>query len=558
MNNVLVNQKSLYLRQHAENPVAWQPYSAETLAMAKKQNKPLFISIGYSSCHWCHVMAHETFEDPSAAEVLNKYFIPVKIDREEHPEIDKKYQFYLHATGKKGGWPLSVFALPDGRAYFGGTYFPPEQRHNLPAFKEIVTQVGSLFQDNPKEAIKYAENYEKFYSKFIQAEHTQESLEDFYTDDVLKIFKKMMDTEEGGIGKDAKFPNVPVMRAMMEFFDDKEVADFLCLTADKMCTSGLYDHINGGFYRYTVDRQWHVPHFEKMLYDNAQNATFLLDMYEKTDNILYLYIAEKTIDFILSEFNTEFGLISSMDADSPAEDGKNIEGFYYLVSEAHIEPIKDHVELIEGVINLKTCDHNSYIQMEGHFEKLKEVNERAKPNKDRKVILSQNMLFCSALLKMFEMSGREYYMEQATALLGKMKHLHMDEAAIFRINYEGEIFNSVALEDYAQTIKTYLDFFDVTNERAFLAEASAITESALELFYADGIFYLDTSKTVVDTFDDSTPNPSCLMVSIMDRYADYMDLPKDKQMLDFAADRLIKYAGGHPTLFAALKGYLGR
>lgn len=558
MNNLLNNEKSLYLRQHAENPVSWQPYTPETIAMAKRENKPMFISIGYSSCHWCHVMAHETFEDPAAAKVLNDNFVPVKIDREEFPEIDKKYQFYLHATGKRGGWPLSVFTLPDGRAFFGGTYFPPEAKHNLPAFKDIVSQLGTLYKTNPKEANKYADNYDNFYKKFISTEHDMDSLTDFYTLDVLNIYKKMMDKVNGGIGNDAKFPNIPILNAMLDYFDNKDIADFLKLTADKMCTSGLYDHINGGFYRYTVDKYWRVPHFEKMLYDNAQNATFLLSMFEKTDNILYLTIAEKTIDFILSEFNSEFGLISAMDADSLGEDGKNVEGFYYTVSEQLIEPVKDMIELHDGVINVKSADYKEYIQLDSHFEKLRESNERAKPNKDTKVVLSLNMLFCSALLKMFEMSGREYYMEQATALLGKMKHLHMDEKKLFRINYNGEIHETVTLEDYAFTIKTYLDFFDITNERPFLSEAAAFTEAAIELFYCDGIFYLDTNKQVVDTFDDSTPNPSCLMVELIEKHGEYMDISKDKEMIDFAADRLIKYAGGHPTLFNALKGYLGK
>ena len=315
---------------------------------------------------------------------------------------------------------------------------------------------------------------------------------------------------------------------MLTYYEDKEVSDFLIQTADKMCTSGIFDHVNGGFYRYTVDRQWHVPHFEKMLYDNAQNASFLLNMYARTHNLLYLHIAERTIDFVLDEFNTEYGLISSIDADSPADGGENVEGFYYLVSEEHIEPVKDHVELFEGVINLKNVDHETYIKLESHFEKLREVNERSKPRKDSKVILSQNMLFCSALLKIFEMSGKDYYMEQATALLNKMKHLHMDNTALFRINYEGDVFKSVSLEDYARQSKTYLDFFDITNERIFLTEAAAFTEAAAKLFYENGIFHLDEHRTVVDTFDDSTPNPAAMMVKIYEDYADYMGIRKIK------------------------------
>jgi len=558
MQNELNKEKSLYLRQHAENPVAWQAYKPETIKKAIKENKPLFISIGYSSCHWCHVMAHESFEDAKTAEILNNNFIPVKIDREEYPAIDKMYQFYLHATGKKGGWPLSVFALPDGRPFFGGTYFPPEAKHSLPAFADILTQLGNLYQKTPLEAKKYADNYDKFQKKFSATEYTFENLLAMNTNSVLDVYKKMFDKVNGGIGTDAKFPNVPVLNSMMTYYDDPEISSFLIKTADKLCTTGIYDHINGGFYRYTVDSQWRVPHFEKMLYDNAQNASFLLDMFEKTDNIFYLKIAEKTIDFILSEFNTEFGLITAMDADSMDEEGKSIEGFYYLVTEKHIEPVSDNVDLHEGVINIKSADYAKYVVMESHFDKLKEANERAKPRKDDKVILSLNMLFCSTLLKMFEMSGKEFYMEQATALLVKMRHFLVDGDNLFHINYQGDIFANTTLEDYAYTIRTFLDFFEVTKERPFLADAAAFTARAMELFYCDGIFYLDENKKVVDTFDDSTPNPACVMVSILEEYAELMGMEKEQQARDFASDRFIKYAGGHPTLFASFKEYLGK
>ena len=556
MRNELGKEKSLYLLQHAENPVEWQPWSPSALALAKKTNKPLFISIGYSSCHWCHVMAHESFENEAVAKIINDSFIPVKVDREEFPAVDKMYQFYLHATGKRGGWPLSIFALPDGRPFFGGTYFPPEARHGLPAFSDMLTQLGKLYSETPAEAAKYADNYDKFRKKFNAPEYTLADVGSLSKASVLDVFKKMFDTKNGGLGKDAKFPNVPVMTALLDYYDDPEVAAFLKFTADRLCTSGIFDHVNGGFYRYTVDKKWQVPHFEKMLYDNAQNASFLLAMFEKTDNMLYMKIAERTIDFILSEFSTEYGLITAMDADSPDGSGKNVEGFYYIVSDDHIKPVAENVVLHEGVINLVNTDYETYVKLEPHFEKLKEANDRVKPAKDDKVILPLNMLFCSALLHMFEMSGREFYMEQATALLGKMKHFLMDGRNLFRINYQGEVFANATLEDYVYTVKTYLDFFEVSKERPFLAEASALTEQAVKLFYDGGIFYLDADRKVADTFDDSTPNPACMMADIIEKYADLMGIPKDAAALNFAADRFMKYAGGHPTLFSAFKEYL--
>jgi uncharacterized protein YyaL (SSP411 family) len=555
MINILNEEKSLYLLQHKDNPVAWQPYSAKTLGLAKILNKPLFISIGYSSCHWCHVMAHESFEMPSTADILNKYFIPVKLDREEFPEVDKSYQFYLQATGKRGGWPLSIFALPDGRAFFGGTYFPPEARHSLPAFRDIVTQLGELYKNKPEEAEKYAENYDNFRDKFYASEHTVEDLSGISTSDVLDIFKRMFDMEHGGLGTDAKFPNYPVLSAMLDFYDNPDVAAFLRLTADKLCTSGIYDHINGGFYRYAVDRGWTVPHFEKMLYDNAQNSVFLLEMFARTDNVLYLKIAEKTLDFILSEFSTEFGMITAMDADSIRDDGKSIEGYYYLATEAMVKPFAEHVTLHEGVININEADHDNYLNLEKYFDSIREKNTREKPAKDGKVILSQNMMFVSALLKMFEMSGRDYYLEQSSALLGKLRHFLINGTDLYRINYTGDIFANVTLEDYVHTIKAYIDFFEVTKERPFLAEAAALTQKALEIFAKDGVLYLDTAKKVIDTFDDSTQNPASLLTLILSQYGGLMGIENNRRIQDYAADRFIKYAGGHPTLLSAFKEY---
>lgn len=557
MLNELNKEKSLYLRQHQENPVAWQAYKPETLKLAQKENKPLFISIGYSSCHWCHVMAHESFEDPKTAEILNKNFIPVKVDREEFPSIDKKYQFYLHATGKRGGWPLSVFCLPDGRPFFGGTYYPPVARHNLPAFSDMLMQLGKLYRESPQEAAKYADNYDRFLEKFLAAEHTSQALSEISRGEMLEVFKKMFDMENGGIGTDAKFPNIPVLSAMLSFWEDEDVSAFLRLTADRLCTSGIYDHINGGFYRYTVDKRWQVPHFEKMLYDNALNASFLLEMFERTDNMLYMKTAEKTIDFILTEFSTEFGLIAATDADSLDETGKNAEGFYYLVTEEQAAPIKDHVELTEGVITVKEADYEKYVELEKVFETIKKSNSRQKPGRDEKVILSQNMMFCSALLKMSEMSGKDFYMEQATALYGKIKHFLSDGDTLFRINYQGDIFGNVTLEDYAATIRTSLDFFEITKEKVFLKEASAFTARAFEMFFADGKFYLDKDRSVVETFDDSTPNPLALMLNILENHGPELGMPPEQEFIDFCADRLIKYAGGHPTLFSAMKDRIG-
>jgi uncharacterized protein YyaL (SSP411 family) len=295
-----------------------------------------------------------------------------------------------------------------------------------------------------------------------------------------------------------------------------------------------------------------------MLYDNAQNAEFLLDMFDKTDNVLYLKIAQKTIDFVLNEFNSDFGLITAMDADSFSDDGRSIEGYYYLVTEKHVEPIKDHVDLHEGVINLKDVDYKTYLELEVHFDKLKKANDRDKPNKDEKVILSLNMMFCKTLLKMAEMSGEDFYIEQATALFNKLRHFLIEGNNLFRINYNGDIFGHTTLEDYVQTIDAHMAFFDMTKEKTFLAAASAFMEHAIDSFTDKGVIYLTSEMNVVDTFDDSTPNPAGMLIKLLEEYSEIFGVAKDQEIMDFAADRFIKYTGGHPTLLSALKGYINK
>jgi uncharacterized protein YyaL (SSP411 family) len=307
-----------------------------------------------------------------------------------------------------------------------------------------------------------------------------------------------------------------------------------------------------------VDRHWTVPHFEKMLYDNAQNAVFLLEMYERTDNMLYFRIAEKTIDFILHEFNTDFGLIAAMDADSISDDGKLIEGYYYLYPETAVEPIKEQITLNEGVININDADYENYVRLEQHFDFLKDRNTREKPAKDTKIILSQNMLFCKALLKMFEVSGKDFYLEQAAALMNKMRHFHMEGSTLFRVNYAGDVMHHVTLEDYAYTIDALLEFLHITKERSFMTEAAKLTARALELFTKDGLIYLDIDKTVADTFDDSIPNPIGVFAGVLLQYGDALGVENTGKILDYAADRLIKYASGHPTLFSHFKRYINK
>lgn len=560
LENVLKHQKSFYLLQHKNNPVAWQPWGAETIKLAQEQDKPIMVSIGYSACHWCHVMEKESFEDEATAAVINKYFIPVKVDKEEYPDIDKRYQFYLQSTGVNGGWPLNCFLLPDGTPFYGGTYYPKEPGNGLPAFKEVLEKVGEIYKTDRAHVRETAKNYLAFLDEFNEAKF---SLETFGSTPVTVFdneFYRIMDMENGGFGAGARFPQIPSLLFLLKRFEKERTAEFLKKTADKLCISGIADHIYGGFFRYTVDKEWHTPHFEKMLYDNALNTIFLIRMFEKTDNRLYLYTAGKALDFILDEFNTEFGLMSSMDADSLDTKGKMDEGFYYkivnrdiaLFSEDEKKKLFEHLFPYQGVAAFAKADYEGVIKTEPLLEKLREgAAYKEKPAKDNKVILSWNALFGLALLEYSEVAGEEYYFEQAKMLLGKLEHFLIDGTHLNRINYGGDIFNYSTLEDYAFTASLYMKLFDITAERAFLAKAESLVEQAMQDFIFDGRLHLDKAGKVTDTFDDSIPSAIGVLVSLIKSHADKIDVRLLTEIDNFLADRMLKYPTAHATLLNA-------
>jgi len=560
LENILKNERSIYLLQHKDNPVAWQPWNDATLKLAQEQDKPIMVSVGYSACHWCHVMEKESFEDPEIAEVINRYFIPVKVDREEYPDVDKRYQFYLQSTGVNGGWPLNCFLLPDGTPFYGGTYYPKEPGHGLPAFKEILEKIGELYRTDRAHVRQTAKNYISFLDEFKEVKFDLEHFESTPVSAFDNEFYRIMDMENGGFGAGARFPQIPSLLYLMKRFEKERISAFLTKTADILCSGGICDHIHGGFFRYTVDKEWRTPHFEKMLYDNALNAIFLARMFDKTENMLYLHTARKAIDFILEEFNTEFGLISSMDADSPDSKGKMAEGFYYkifnrdmvLLSEEDKKKLFEHVFPYEGVAAFAKADYESRILVQPLIDKLKEGSVyKTKPAKDNKVILSQNALFCKALLEYSETAGDEYYFEQAKMLLGKLEHFLIDGTHLNRINYNGDIFNYATLEDYAFTADMYIKFFDITSEKSFLVKAKTLLEQALEEFTTNGLLHLDRAGKVLETFDDSMPSAVGLTAELIIHNKERLGLEITSETENFLADRAVKYPTAHSTVLSA-------
>lgn len=558
MKNNLKYEKSLYLKQHSENPVNWLSLRDDPFKMALDENKPVFISIGYSACHWCHVMSRKTFCNQEIADYLNTHFISVKIDREEYPDMDKKYQFYLQIIRNHGGWPLSVFTDFEGVPFYGGTYFPPEESHGLPRFIEILKTVNDFYHNDKQRLLAIKENYKKILAEYKEMSSDLPDVKKMLDSFELKI-SEILDFEKGGLSGNNKFPNIPTLLALLEptVINLPEIKKFLIKTANILCTSGIYDHINGGFFRYCVDTGWNVPHFEKMLYDNALNTIFLSKMYMITENPLYLNTANHALEFLFDQFFADDGFIASMNSESKDKNGENVEGYYYLVSEdmfkglnsKSLEILSQEIFIKDGVINL-----NKDISPEN----LKFIHDllgrvsikREKPSLDNKIILSWNALLATAMFEFFEASSDEFYLDAGLNLVTKIITNFTDGKSFFRIRYEDSLFEHTTLEDFAFILQALIKAYDISKSKSLFLNVKFIFESALKIFYKDGILYYDRNHEVLETFDEAVFSAFGVFFECWTYLKDYVEENDNYEKIKLLAlDRFNKYPLAHPTLY---------
>ena len=560
--NMLKNSKSIYLKRHGENPVPWQVWGEEAFNLAKELKRPVFLSSGYASCHWCRVMEQESFSDAETARILAEKFIPIKLDKDEYPDVDKKYQFYLQSTGDAGGWPLNVFMTPDKEPFFAGTYYSINPSPNRPSFKALLNGISKVYTETPEEAEKVIKVRQDFLKSFYEIKEppalTCEEREKYQTGE----FKKIFDIEFGGLRKEAKFPNIPAMIYLADHARDIEILSFLILTADKLCTSTINDHLFGGFFRYTVDRQWMQPHFEKMLTDNAQISSFLLKMYDLTENRAYLMTAKKAIDYVINNLMTDFGLLNSVDADSLNSKGLLSEGYFYKVTdrdfsvltEGELKNFPNEAGIANGVIWLKSPAYIKIAAMQPALEKVSKrvASVKTPPFTDNKIISGHNFMFCVSLLDCFETSGEDWYLNQASALFNKMRHNVMDGASVYRGSYGAERIEHKVLDDHVHCLEAAVRFFDITKEKEFLSLARAVSQEIEKTFIKDGLPYLDTEKTILDSFDDDKPNPLGLYLYIRTAYENLFDNAVSENFKAFAMDRAMRFPTGHPTIMRGI------
>jgi uncharacterized protein YyaL (SSP411 family) len=519
MPNRLAAQKSPYLLQHADNPVDWFPWGAEALERAKDEGKPILVSIGYSACHWCHVMAHESFENAATAGYMNDNFVNIKVDREERPDVDAIYMEAVQAMSGQGGWPLNVFLTSDGRPFFGGTYFPPEPRHGMPSWRAVLEQVSFAYGNRKEDVSHNAETLTQ-YIRSSQRLAPASSLGPEILVGASRNARAQFDGQHGGFGGAPKFPQPLALDLMLRMwlrFGDQNALDFVRLTLGRMAGGGLFDQLGGGFHRYSVDDTWLVPHFEKMLYDNALLARVYLHAYQATHDPQDREIAERTLDYLLRDLlSPDGGFYSAEDADSEGEEGK----FYVWTQKELTLALGEDAELAalyygvtpggnfegssiltalapisEAAGKLCVTVPEAEILLARVRQTLFDVrSRRERPAKDTKVLTSWNALAIRALAEASRVLSRPDYMSAAErAAKFALASLRPDGRLVRSWN-DGAGAVPGFLEDYAYMIEALITLYETAFDLDYLIVAKDMAAQMVEQFWNgdEGIFY-DTS-----------------------------------------------------------------
>lgn len=562
--NHLIHETSPYLLQHAHNPVDWYPWGSEALTRAKEEDKPILVSIGYSACHWCHVMERESFEDVGTAEIMNEYFINIKIDREERPDLDHIYMDAVQAMSGSGGWPLNVFLTPDARPFYGGTYFPPARAFNRSSWKEVLQGIAQAFKERRSEIDAQAQQMTDHLVQsnsfgFQSPGPLADLLNPSKSHEVFLELMKAADKEWGGFGKAPKFPQTFSIQYLLRYsqvrkflFPDqedneqisKEALTQAMLSLDKMIDGGIYDQLGGGFARYSTDAEWLAPHFEKMLYDNALLIMVLSEAYQITHKEKYKRVIEETLEFVKRELmDSSSGFYSALDADSEGEEGKyyvwqveeieqvlgkdaTIFSQYYDVSDEGNWEHKNILRVINSLENFATEHHllpdELWQQLKSSRRQLLEVREkRVRPGLDDKIILSWNALMNTACSKAYAATGIESFRDLA---ISNMKFLidrfeKSGDREFYHTWKEGKARYPAFLDDYAFLVQALINLQEITGDLGWLDRADKITGFVLEKFSEQetGFFFYtkegqdDVIVRKKEVYDGAVPSGNSVM-----------------------------------------------
>jgi uncharacterized protein YyaL (SSP411 family) len=515
--NRLAAETSPYLLQHADNPVDWYAWGPEALERAREEDRPILLSVGYSACHWCHVMEHESFEDEATAALMNERFVNVKVDREERPDLDSVYMDAVVAMTGQGGWPMTVFLTPEGEPFFGGTYFPPEARHGLPSFRDVLVAVADAYRERRGDVSRQAAALVEAVRRGSEARPSTDPLTEGLLDEAAHGLRTGFDPRWGGWGRAPKFPPASTLEFLLRMHQrgDAEALRMVTTTLDGMAAGGMYDLLGGGFHRYSVDERWLVPHFEKMLYDNALLAPIYLHAWLVTGEERYRNVAEETLEYMLRELRLpEGGFASAQDADTEGVEGRT---FTWTVEEGAppelLHPFEHGRSIIRGELDEETR------------RRLFELRERRpKPLRDDKAIASWNGLALAALAEAGRRLEREDFLEAATGvaefLLGPLSG---SEGRLFRTYRAGQAKHTGYLEDYADVANGLYELHVATGELRWLEESNRLARLAVELFGDEerGGFFLspaDGERLVArkkDFDDHPTPSGNSMLASVL-------------------------------------------
>ena len=548
--NRLAHEKSPYLLQHAHNPVDWYPWGEEAFAKARRENKPIFLSVGYSTCHWCHVMAHESFENEEVAAIMNRQFVNIKVDREERPDVDRVYMSFVQATTGGGGWPMSVWLTPDLKPFVGGTYFPPEERYGQPAFKKVLERIATAWKEDHDKIVEQGSKIVEALRESQSAAPVEGKIDGSVADAAYRQLDRSYDPKEGGFGNAPKFPRPVTLNFLTRFYArdpksdaGKHALNMALFTLRKMAAGGMHDHIGGGFHRYSVDRYWHVPHFEKMLYDQAELALAYLDAFQITKDKQYEAVARDILDYVARDMTSkEGGFFSAEDADSPVVAGigdpghsKTAEGAFYVWTKKEIDDaLGDSTEVFDFHYGVQahgntpegSDPHDEFrgknILIERHTiaetaERLKKSEQeirdslaksrqklfvlrstRPRPHLDDKIIAAWNGLMISAYARAAQVLNDSRYLEIATRAANFLRaNLSDPSRKILYRNYrEGRSDVEAFADDYAFVIQGLLDLYEASFDVEWLRFANELQETQDRLFFDEknGGFFSTSGK----------------------------------------------------------------
>jgi uncharacterized protein YyaL (SSP411 family) len=630
--NRLAHEKSPYLLQHAHNPVDWYPWGEEAFAKARRENKPIFLSVGYSTCHWCHVMAHESFENEEVAAIMNREFVNIKVDREERPDVDRVYMTFVQATTGGGGWPMSVWLTPDLKPFVGGTYFPPEERYGQPGFKKVLERIATAWKENHDNIVEQGSKIVAALQESQSAAKSGAQIDAATLEAAYRQIDRNYDPKEGGFGNAPKFPR-PVTFNFLTRSYAREVGhasglpsadnasgthalpslalELALFTLRKMAAGGMHDHIGGGFHRYSVDRYWHVPHFEKMLYDQAQLAVAYLDAFQITRDEQYQAIARDILDYVARDMTSkEGGFFSAEDADSPVVagigdpgHGKTAEGAFYTWTKKEIDTaLGDAAEIFDFHYGVQAhgnapegsdpqdefrgknilIERHTIAETAEHFRKTKEEiakslrqsreklfairAKRPRPHLDDKIIAAWNGLMISAYARAASVLDDPSYLESAIGAANFLReHLYDSSRKILYRNYrQGRSDIEGFADDYAFVIQGLIDLYEASFDVEWLKFAMQLQETQDRLFFDEknGGYFSTSGKDpnvflrMKDDNDGAEPAASSVAALNLLRLSQVRDDPqlteRARKTIDAFAATLSHFPSAMPQMLVAL------